>query len=255
MTWIRFIQEDVERFGLLENGIITTYSGDMFNSPISTGETIAVEAVQLIVPVQPGKIIGMANNYHALIEKGGGTVPEEPLYFIKANTSLNSHGRPVRRPKAYAGKIIFEGELGLVIGRRCHEVAESVALGYLFGCTCVNDVTAIGLLKKDPSFLQWTRSKAADTFGVIGPCIATDLDPSGLRVTTTLNDQERQNYPVADMVFTPAQLISRLSHDMTLDTGDVIACGTSVGVGSMRHGDVVTVSIQGVGAISNTFED
>ena len=255
MTWIRFIQEDVERFGLLENGIITTYSGDMFNSPISTGETIEVEAVQLIVPVQPGKIIGMANNYHALIEKGGGTVPEEPLYFIKANTSLNSHGRPVRRPKAYAGKIIFEGELGLVIGRRCHEVAESVALGYLFGCTCVNDVTAIGLLKKDPSFLQWTRSKAADTFGVIGPCIATDLDPSGLRVTTTLNDQERQNYPVADMVFTPAQLISRLSHDMTLDTGDVIACGTSVGVGSMRHGDVVTVSIQGVGAISNTFED
>ena len=255
MTWIRFIQEDVERFGLLENGIITTYSGDMFNSPISTGETIAVEAVQLIVPVQPGKIIGMANNYHALIEKGGGTVPEEPLYFIKANTSLNSHGRPVRRPKAYAGKIIFEGELGLVIGRRCHEVAESVALGYLFGCTCVNDVTAIGLLKKDPSFLQWTRSKAADTFGVIGPCIATDLDPSGLRVTTTLNDQERQNYPVADMVFTPAQLISRLSHDMTLDTGDVIACGTSVGVGSMRHGDVGTVSIQGVGAISNTLED
>ena len=255
MNWIRVIHDGVESFGSLENGIITTYSGDMFNSPISTGETIAVEAVQLIAPVQPGKIIGMANNYHALIEKCGGTVPEEPLYFIKANTSLHSHGRPIRRPKAYAGKIIFEGELGLVIGRRCHEVAESVALGYLFGCTCVNDVTAIGLLKKDPSFPQWTRSKAADTFGVIGPCIATDLDPSGLRVTTTLNDQERQNYPVADMVFTPAQLISRLSHDMTLDTGDVIACGTSVGVGSMRHGDVVTVSIQGVGAISNTFED
>ena len=255
MTWIRFTYEGVEGFGSLENGIIATYSGDMFNSPISTGETIAVDAVQLVSPVQPGKIIGMANNYHALIEKGGGTVPEEPLYFIKANTSLNSHGRPIRRPKAYAGKIIFEGELGLVIGRRCHEVAESVALGYLFGCTCVNDVTAIGLLKKDPSFPQWTRSKAADTFGVIGPCIATDLDPLKLRVTTTLNDQERQNYPVADMVFTPAQLISRLSHDMILDTGDVIACGTSVGVGSMRHGDVVTVSIQGVGAISNTFED
>ena len=255
MTWIRFIQENVEKFGSLESGIITTYSGDMFDSPTSTGETIAVEAVQLIAPVQPGKIIGMANNYHALIQKVEGTVPEEPLYFIKANTSLHSHGRPIRRPRAYAGKIIFEGELGLVIGRRCHDVAESAALDYLFGCTCVNDVTAIGLLKKDPSFPQWTRSKAADTFGVIGPSIVTGLDPSKLRVTTTLNDQERQNYPVGDMVFTPAELISRLSHDMTLEAGDVIACGTSVGVGSMRHGDVVTVRIQGVGAISNTFED
>ena len=106
-----------------------------------------------------------------------------------------------------------------------------------------------------PGGLGTSKSKDFDTGNVIGPCIVTGLAPSKLRVTTTLNDQERQNYPVGDMVFTPAALISRLSHDMTLEAGDVIACGTSVGVGSMRHGDVVTVRIQGVGAISNTFED
>ena len=99
------------------------------------------------------------------------------------------------------------------------------------------------------------RSKAADTFGVLGPVITTGLDLSTLRVTTTLNSQERQNYPVSDMIFAPAELISHLSHDMTLEAGDVIACGTSIGVGSMRNGDVVTVRIDGIGSISNRFDD
>ena len=129
------------------------------------------------------------------------------------------------------------------------------ALDALFGCTCVNDVTAIGLLKKDPGFPQWTRSKAADTFGVLGPAVATGLDPSALRVRTEVNGRERQNYPVTDMVFTAADLISRLSFDLTLEPGDVIACGTSVGVGSLRDGDVVTVSIEGVGELTNPYED
>ncbi len=255
MHWLRFTHHCETKFGTVSDDVIRVYVGEMYDRPTPTSEKLARDAVETLVPVQPGKVIALANNYHALIEKSGGRVPDEPLYFIKANTSLHPHGRPIRRPAAYTGKVIFEGELGLVIGRTCRHVAPAEALGYLFGCTCVNDVTAIGLLNKDPSFPQWTRSKAADTFGVVGPVVATDLDPSVLRVTTTLNGHARQDFSVSDMVFTPAELISHLSRDMTLGVGDVIACGTSVGVGSMRHDDVVTVRIDGIGALSNTFTD
>lgn len=255
MQWVRFRHDGTVKFGTLDKGSIAIHAGSMFQTPLPTGEVVARADITLLAPVNPGKIIGLANNYHALIEKAGASVPEEPLYFIKVNTSLHHGDVPITRPKRYAGKIIFEGELGLVVGQTCRAVSSEDALGYLFGCTCVNDVTAIGLLNKDPGFAQWTRSKAADTFGVVGPVVATGLDLEKLRVITTLNDTERQNYPVTDMVFSPAQLISRLSHDMTLEAGDVIACGTSVGVGSMRHDDVVTVAIDGIGAISNRFDD
>ena len=255
MQWVRFRHDETVKFGILDNDSIAVHAGSMFQSPQPTGEVLARADVALLPPVNPGKMIGLANNYHALIEKAGGSIPEEPLYFIKVNTSLHHGGVPITRPKRYTGKIIFEGELGLVIGRTCRAVSSEDALAYLFGCTCVNDVTAIGLLNKDPGFAQWTRSKAADTFGVVGPVVATDLDLETLRVITTLNDSERQNYSVTDMVFSPAELISHLSHDMTLEVGDVIACGTSVGVGSMRHDDVVTVAIDGIGAISTRFDD
>ena len=255
MQWVRFTHDGTLKFGTLDNDIVVVQSGSMFQSPVPTREVLVPADVTFLPPVDPGKIIGLANNYHALIEKAGGSVPEEPLYFIKVNTSLHQDGVPITRPKRYTGKIIFEGELGLVIGRTCRDVSSEDALACLFGCTCVNDVTAIGLLNKDPGFPQWTRSKAADTFGVIGPVIATGLDLTTLRVVTTLNGTERQNYPVTDMVFSPIELISQLSHDMTLEAGDVIACGTSVGVGSMRHDDVVTVTIGGIGSISNRFID
>ena len=255
MQWVRFRHDGTVKFGTLDKDSIAVHTGSMFQNPLPTGEVLARADIALLPPVNPGKMIGLANNYHALIDKAGGITPEEPLYFIKVNTSLHYGGVPITRPKNYTGKIIFEGELGLVIGQTCRAVSSEDALAYLFGCTCVNDVTAIGLLNKDPGFAQWTRSKAADTFGVVGPVVATGLELGMLRVITTLNDTERQNYPVTDMVFSPAQLISHLSHDMTLEAGDVIACGTSVGVGSMRHGDVVTVAIDGIGAISNRFDD
>ena len=126
---------------------------------------------------------------------------------------------------------------------------------HIFGYTCVNDGTAFDLLHQDPSFAQWTRCKAADTFGVFGPTVATDLDPSTMMVTTKVDGQQRQNYPVSDMVLTPRELVSRVSDDMTLVPGDVIACGTSVGVGSLKPGSVVEVHIDGVGTLRNEFSD
>jgi len=142
-----------------------------------------------------------------------------------------------------------------VIGKPCNNVSDEEAADYVFGYTCINDVTAADIISKDPTFAQWSRAKSFDTFGVFGPVIATGLDPDTLVVRTVLNGSERQNYPVSDMIFSPLQIVSRVSRDMTLLPGDIIACGTSVGVGPMRGArDSVEVSIEGIGKLSNTLE-
>ena len=180
--------------------------------------------------------------------------PAEPLYFIKANGSYLGTGGTIRKPSSYDGKVVFEGELGVVIGTECRAVSEAASADHIFGYTCVNDVTAIGILGKDPSFQQWTRAKSFDTFGVFGPVVATGLDPSTLAIRTVLNDQERQHYPVSDLFFQPAQIVSAVSQDLTLHPGDVICCGTSVGVGSMKPGSTVEVTIDGIGTLRNRYE-
>ncbi|HEV7412180.1 MAG TPA: fumarylacetoacetate hydrolase family protein, partial [Casimicrobiaceae bacterium] len=194
------------------------------------------------------------DNYRALVAKLGHAVPDEPLYFLKAGSSFLAGGETIRMPKSYTGKVIYEGELGIVIGRRLSRASEADAEAGIFGYTCINDVTAIEIIARDPGFAQWTRAKSFDTFGVFGPAIATGVDPSTLVVKTILNDQERQNYPVADIIFPPAKLASLVSHDMTLEAGDVIACGTSVGVGSMKPGSTVSIVIDGIGTLTNRFE-
>ena len=251
--WIRFNHEGVDKFGTLEDAVITEHEGDMFSAARPTGGQYDLDEVSVLTPTVPSKMVAMANNFHALIEKFGLTVPEDPLYFLKANSSFHPHGQPIRRPPGYDGKIIFEGELGIVIGATCRGVSPDQAGTHVFGYTCVNDVTAFDILNKDPSFAQWTRCKAADTFGVFGPVVATGLDVRNLRVCTVVDDQERQNYPITDMVFTLEELVSRVSNDMTLLPGDVIACGTSVGVGTLKPGNTVEVSIEGVGVLRNEF--
>jgi 2-keto-4-pentenoate hydratase/2-oxohepta-3-ene-1,7-dioic acid hydratase in catechol pathway len=199
-------------------------------------------------------MIALWNNFRALAAKLGNSVPTEPLYFIKGNNSYLATGQTIRMPRSYSGKVVYEGELGVVIGKTCRAVTEAEAQCNIFGYTCINDVTANDILNRDVTFAQWTRAKSFDTFGVFGPVVATDLDPMRLTVRTVLNDQERQNYPASDMVFPPARLVSLISQDMTLDPGDVIACGTSIGVGSMKPGSTVAVSIDGIGTLINRFE-
>ncbi|MDX2219174.1 MAG: fumarylacetoacetate hydrolase family protein [Burkholderiales bacterium] len=252
--WIRFTHEGSTAIGALDGDLIHVHAGELFDSPEATGQTVNLADVRVEPPCVPGKMICLANNFHALLAKIGQPVPAEPLWFLKANTALHPHGQPIRMPAQYAGKVIYEAELGIVIGQRCQAVSEAEAATRIFGYTCVNDVTAIDILRRDPGFEQWTRSKSFDTFGVIGPVIATGLDPMGLTIKLFLNEQERQNYPVSDMVFPPAKLVSLLSHDVTLEPGDVIACGTSVGVGSMKPGSEVRVVIDGIGELVNRFE-
>lgn len=252
--WVRYSHGGQVHIGQLEGDTVKQYEGDMFASPKATGRSVARSEVELLTPVEPSKMVALAHNSHSLIKKMNGSVPDEPLYLLKANSSFHPTGKPIRRPKAYEGKIIFEGELGLVIGKLCRDVSADEALGYLFGVTCINDVTSIELLNKTPIMQQWVRSKAADTFGVMGPAIATGLDPDTLTIRAVLDGQERQNYSVSDFVFSPAEIISHVSGDMTLLPGDVIACGTSVGAGSMKPGSVIEITVEGVGTLSNTFE-
>lgn len=252
-NWIRFSHQQTVGFGTLAGSTVTEYEGDMFADPQLTNRQMDISEVKLLIPVVPSKMIAMANNFHALISKFGMTVPEDPLYFLKANSSFHPTGEPIVRPRGYDGKIVFEGELGIVVGKTCSCVPAEQAGDFIFGYTCINDVTAIETLNKNPSFQQWTRCKAADTFGVFGPSIATGLDPAAIRVKTLVDGSERQNYPITDMVFTPQELVSLVSSDMTLLPGDIIACGTSVGVGSLKPGNIVEVHIDGIGALTNEF--
>lgn len=227
----------------------------MFGAPKATGETLALGDVKLLMPTQPTKMVAMWNNFHALSAKMDVAVPEEPLFFLKANNSFLGPNETIHRPKSYDGKVGYEGELGIVIGKQCKNVAESAAMDFVFGYTCINDVTAMELISKDKTFAQWARSKGFDTFGVFGPVVATGLDPATLVVKTVLNGDERQNYQISDMIFPVPKLVSMLSHDMTLMAGDIIACGTSLGVGSMKEkSNTVGITIDGIGTLSNVFE-
>ena len=252
--WIRYQEGGSVGFGRLEGDRIAVHEGELFGAARPTGATLPLDRVVALTPTAAGKMIALWNNFHALAAKLGNAVPAEPLYFIKAASSFLATGQTIRAPKSYAGKVIYEGELGIVIGRTARAVSEDEAPRHIFGYTCVNDVTAIDILHRDPSFAQWTRAKSFDTFGVFGPVVATDIDPLRLSVRTVLNGQERQNYPLSDMVFPPARIVSLISQDLTLEPGDVIACGTSIGVGSMKPGSSVEVSIDGIGTLVNRFE-
>ena len=251
--WIRFLDGGEPGFGLLEGDQIRVHHGDMFGSPRPSGQTLSLGAVAIRRPVEPGKVIALWNNFAQLSTKLNLTKPLEPLYLLKSPNSFNDPGAVIPRPRA-EGKVVFEGELGVVIGKTAAAVSVDDAMSHVFGLTCVNDVTHADILFRDPTFAQWVRSKGFDGFLPIGPVIATDLHPEDLVVKTLLNAEVRQSFPISDMHFSVAELVSLISNDMTLYPGDLIICGTSVGVGSMKPGSSIEIHIEGIGTLSNTFE-
>ena len=250
--WIRFEQGGKARFGTLDGDAVHEHAGDMFAGSEPTGRLFALADLELLTPTVPTKVIALWNNFRALGEKLKLAVPAEPLYLLKAPNSWLAANQTIRKPLC-DGKVAFEGELGIVIGKTCTAVPEAKALDHVFGYTCANDVTVSEILNRDSSFTQWDRAKGFDTFCPMGPVVATGLDPATLTVTTLLNGDVRQNYPVSDMRFSVQRLVSLISSDMTLHPGDVILCGTSVGVGSMKPGSLVEVEIGGIGKLSNRF--
>lgn len=252
--WVRFTHAGRTGFGTLDDaGRIRVHAGNMFDAPEATDESLALDAVQLLMPTEPTKVIALWNNFAALGARLNLAVPSEPLYLLKAPNAFANPGDVIRQPAA-KGKVAYEGELGIVIGKTASGVTEDEAMDYVFGYTCGNDVTEADILNRDPSFTQWVRAKGFDTFCPLGPAVATGLDASTLVVKTILNGALRQEYPISDMHFSVARLVSLISADMTLNPGDVILCGTSVGVGSMKPGSDVVVEIEGIGRLCNRYQ-
>jgi 2-keto-4-pentenoate hydratase/2-oxohepta-3-ene-1,7-dioic acid hydratase in catechol pathway len=200
-------------------------------------------------------VLALWNNFKIAAEKNGWSAPTEPLYFLKSPNSYSHHLQTVIRPSQEIGRVVYEAELGIVIGRRGRDIPLEEAAHYIFGYTCVNDVTAVELLRSDTSFEQWTRAKNFDGFTPFGPYIETELDCTSAIVTAKVNGRERQNYSVSDMFFSPQELVSKLSRGMTLEVGDIISCGTSLGAMPWQNETLVEVSIEGIGTLSNTMKE
>jgi 2-keto-4-pentenoate hydratase/2-oxohepta-3-ene-1,7-dioic acid hydratase in catechol pathway len=250
--WLRFHHRDTVGFGTLEGQKIRVYSGDMFDDPEPTHMTMMLNDVKVLMPSVPGKVLSLWNNFRALGRSLGLEPPVEPLYLLKTPNSYLNPNETIRTPPC-DGQVAFEGVLGIVIGRSCTAIAEADALDYVFGYTCANDVSMIDTPAHDESFRQLVRAKGFDTFCPFGPVITTGLEPAMLVVRTMLNGEVRQDYPVNDMIFPVAQLVSKISRDVTLNPGDIILCGTSVGFGPMKPGSMVEVEIDGIGKLCNRF--
>ena len=252
--WVRFKHNGRAGIGTLDGDTIAICAGDMFAGAPATGETVALGDVTLLTPCVPSKLIALWNNSRTAAEKQGFDQPEYPLFFIKPPNTYLPAGGVIRKPKSYDGRVIYEAELGIVIGKTCANASPADAAECIFGYTCVNDVTALQILDADPSFPQWARAKGFDTFGVFGPAIVTDADVSGSSIRAELNGRERQNYPVSDLFMQPAEIVSHLSGAMTLNPGDLIACGTGPGALPMKPGATIDVIIDGIGTLSNTYD-
>ena len=204
---------------------------------------------RLLVPVRPSKIVCIGRNYRDHAAELGNEVPEEPLLFLKAPSALLAPGDSIVLP-AISQRVDYEGELGIVIGRKCSQLSEDADVApYIRGYVCVNDVTARDLQKSDG---QWSRGKGFDTFCPVGPWVTSEVDPAaGLEVSTAVNGKQVQHGTTRDLIFNVATLIRYISRMMTLYPGDLIPTGTPAGVGSMKAGDTVEVSVTGCGVLQN----
>jgi len=222
--------------------------GDIFAS-WTPGRRIAepLDALKLLAPVVPSKIVAVALNYRAHAAEQGKPLPAEPLFFLKPSTAVIGPGEPIRLPPG-VGRVDHEAEMGIVIGRRATAVPASAAADYIFGVTCVNDVTARALQKQVG---HYTRPKGFDTFAPVGPAIATGLDWSNLRIRGSVNGVVKQDSTTADLIFTVPQLIAFISSVMTLLPGDIISTGTPAGIGPLASGDTVSIDVEGVGELDN----
>jgi 2-keto-4-pentenoate hydratase/2-oxohepta-3-ene-1,7-dioic acid hydratase in catechol pathway len=254
-SWVRYNKDGQIGLGILDGETIAVCDNELFADTETSGASVALAEVQLLAPFTPNSILALWNNFHERAEAEGQTIPETPLYFMKPVTSVIGPGETIFRPRGHSGRVIFEAELGIVIGKPCRGVSSEQADDYIFGYTCVNDVTAIEFLFADKAFQQWTRSKGFDTFTPIGPCINTDIDPAGLRVKAIQGEETRQDYPVSDMIYSPQQIVAMLSEYQSLVPGDLICCGTSVGARTMKPGTQIEIAIPGIGSLVNSFDD
>ena len=226
--------------------------GDVEGLPSRRMERIPLAQASLLPPVQPSKIVCVGRNYREHAAELGHDVPQEPLLFFKPPSSLLPPGATILRPKVSA-RTDYEGELGVVIARRCHRLADGDDVRpYILGYTCVNDFTARDLQNKEP---QWVRGKGFDTFCPVGPWVSDELDPeAGLTLETRVNGELRQRGSTLDFIFPIPDLLAHITAAMTLEPGDLVLTGTPSGIGPLKAGDRVEVSIPGLGVLANTVQ-
>jgi 2-keto-4-pentenoate hydratase/2-oxohepta-3-ene-1,7-dioic acid hydratase in catechol pathway len=239
-------------WGLVSSETIQIIEGDLFGQFAVTEDKIALVGTKLLAPVTPTKIVCVGLNYadHVKESQSSNVVPQEPVLFMKPLTALIGPEDTIVSP-LQSQRVDYEGEIGVVIGARCKDLSSEEVSKKIFGITCVNDVTARDLQKKD---LQWTRGKGFDTFCPAGPYLVTGLDYKNLSVASRLNGETRQTSNSRNMIFSIAELISFINCIMTLLPGDLIATGTPEGVGPMKNGDIVEVEVEGVGVLRNQVQ-
>lgn len=261
MKYCRFTSADGPQFGLIETvaGVqqITRTSAGGLLPDFSKARKISprpLASARLLYPAEPSKIVCVGRNYSEHAKELGNEVPAEPLIFFKPPSSLISPGDKIVRPTRFSQRVEFEAELTVVIGKECRALGpEEDVRPYIFGYTAANDVTARDLQKKDP---QWTRSKGFDTFCPVGPIVTDEIDPwKGVRVESRVNGELKQSESTLAFIFPVDVVLRFISQVMTLLPGDLVPTGTPAGVGPLVAGDEVSVSVEGIGSMSNPVVD
>jgi 2-keto-4-pentenoate hydratase/2-oxohepta-3-ene-1,7-dioic acid hydratase in catechol pathway len=267
MKYCRFLFENQTHYGAVEDREGEPWIMRLIEAPeedrsfrlehhrstsISLGfESMPLSAADLLPPVTPSKIVCVGRNYRDHVKEMGSELPAEPLLFFKPVSALNKPGGVVRMP-AVSARVDYEGELAVVMGRRTRNLKEEAWRSAVRGYTLANDVTARDLQNKDG---QWTRAKGFDTFCPIGPVVSDELDPeAGLILETRVNGELRQHGSTLDFIFPISKLLAYITAAMTLEAGDLVLTGTPAGVGPLKAGDSVEISIPGLGVLANTFQ-
>ena len=247
MKIVRYTIDKTTEYGIWDGESVQSLTSTPYRQLKRLNRHHRLSDLKLLPPCTPSKIVALGLNYHSHAREMKVPIPAEPLIFLKPSTSVIGPEDNIVYPES-SERIDYEGELGVVIKNRTRRVSTREAMNHVLGYTCFNDVTARDLQYRDK---QWTRAKSFDTFAAIGPCIETELDPGNVSLETYLNGELRQQGNTSDLVFSVPELVSFISHIMTLLPGDIIATGTPSGIGPMKPGDTVEVKIEPIGTLRN----
>jgi 2-keto-4-pentenoate hydratase/2-oxohepta-3-ene-1,7-dioic acid hydratase in catechol pathway len=255
MKIVRFTAGGMTKWGIIEGNMIFGHGGNPYailqGNPAGFApdrSSYRVSDVKLLAPCQPSKIVAIGLNYRAHAQEFKESLPKEPLLFLKPSTAVIGSDETIIIPKTSLGRVDYECELAVVIGKTAKNVPEDQANEYIFGYTCANDVTERVYQKEDG---QWTRAKGFDTFAPLGPWIVTDITPDDLKIETYVNNEVKQSSNTSNLIFSVPKLVSFISSVMTLLPGDVISTGTPGGIGRITPGDIVEVKIEKIGTLRN----
>jgi 2-keto-4-pentenoate hydratase/2-oxohepta-3-ene-1,7-dioic acid hydratase in catechol pathway len=247
MKIVRFAAENRVKYGILKGDTVEVIEGEPFRRIRPSNRHYRLSEVKLLSPCTPSKVVALGLNYRSHAEEVNIRLPETPLIFLKPATAVIGPEENIIYPPS-STQVDYEGELGVVIKKAARKVPAAKAFDYTLGYTCFNDVTARDLQYSDK---QWTRAKGFDTFAPVGPCIETELEPGNVILETYLNGEMKQRASTSDLIFAVPELVGFISQVMTLLPGDIIATGTTSGIGPMQPGDTVEVKIEGIGTLRN----